>query len=224
MVSIMDSTTYNQHAIALGPLKPSTQVMQMANGALVPSLGAWVWEVGLMGVQTMARGEVFDSGGKWEVLLGKPWLEDLSIQHHFDTDSLHLPTNPTPTIILNIHKKQAEHTCLGDMNISPTRRVPLVLPETETQAIASKPNLISTLTDPQFPDNMVFSIDPPIPLRQKEPFSSLRVEKILSQVKIGLDLTPDQRHEVQALVAEFSDIFALSLREVLPVTGYEHQL
>ncbi|KDQ18421.1 hypothetical protein BOTBODRAFT_95376, partial [Botryobasidium botryosum FD-172 SS1] len=56
------------------------------------------------------------------------------------------------------------------------------------------------------------------------PFKESRVRKILGMVDIGDDLMEEQRREVQALIAEFADVFALSLKEVLPIDFIEHKL
>ncbi|KDQ19205.1 hypothetical protein BOTBODRAFT_90374, partial [Botryobasidium botryosum FD-172 SS1] len=56
------------------------------------------------------------------------------------------------------------------------------------------------------------------------PFEESRVKKILKMVQISDDLMEEQRREVQALIAEFADVFALSLKEVLPVDFIEHKL
>ncbi|KAJ7106170.1 hypothetical protein C8R44DRAFT_638720, partial [Mycena epipterygia] len=55
--------------------------------------------------------------------------------------------------------------------------------------------------------------------RTTNPFKSKRVAKILELVEIGPDLTEEQRGEVQALVREYADIFALAVSEVSQVKG-----
>jgi hypothetical protein len=60
--------------------------------------------------------------------------------------------------------------------------------------------------------------------RKTEPFNPKRVAAILDDITIGTDLTEEQRKEVRTLIAEFADCFALSMSEVLPVPGANHQL
>ena len=48
------------------------------------------------------------------------------------------------------------------------------------------------------------------------------VAEILKHVSIGSDLTEDQQHRVHGLISEFTDCFALSVREVIPIPGAEH--
>ena len=47
---------------------------------------------------------------------------------------------------------------------------------------------------------------------------------ILEDITIGADLSPEQCTQVESLLTEFADCFALSLGEVLPVKGAEHHL
>ena len=52
----------------------------------------------------------------------------------------------------------------------------------------------------------------------------MRVEEIPCLVKRGDDLTDHERVQVQSLVTEFADVFALSVSEVMHVEGVVHQL
>ncbi|QRV99741.1 Retrovirus-related Pol polyprotein from transposon opus [Ceratobasidium sp. AG-Ba] len=60
---------------------------------------------------------------------------------------------------------------------------------------------------------------PPIPdsERRSDPFKPERVAEILGKIRIGENLTPDQKERVEGLIREFADIFARNLSEVLPV-------
>ncbi|KAF8586351.1 hypothetical protein K439DRAFT_1341164, partial [Ramaria rubella] len=51
-----------------------------------------------------------------------------------------------------------------------------------------------------------------------------RVAKILTEVTIGDDLTPEQLACITAMVHEYADIFALNLSEVIPVNFTKHKL
>ncbi|QRV90331.1 Retrovirus-related Pol polyprotein from transposon opus [Ceratobasidium sp. AG-Ba] len=60
--------------------------------------------------------------------------------------------------------------------------------------------------------------------RKSNPFAPDRVAAILSKVTIGTDLTEDQIGQVKNLIAEYADIFANNLSEVLPVKTHAHRL
>ena len=66
--------------------------------------------------------------------------------------------------------------------------------------------------------------DPSIFTRLTDPQQPKRVAAILEDVTIGPDLSPEQCTQVESLLIEFADCFALSLGEVLPVKGAEHRL
>ncbi|KZV91928.1 hypothetical protein EXIGLDRAFT_615071, partial [Exidia glandulosa HHB12029] len=51
-----------------------------------------------------------------------------------------------------------------------------------------------------------------------------RVREVLERVKVGDDLSEEQRARVDRLIREFADVFTLSLREVRLVDFVEHRL
>ncbi|KZP18348.1 hypothetical protein FIBSPDRAFT_681637, partial [Athelia psychrophila] len=55
-------------------------------------------------------------------------------------------------------------------------------------------------------------------------FAPSRIQEVLDQVKIGEDLSTNQRERVRDLLTEFADVFALSLSEVRTVDWYKHHL
>ncbi|TFK58739.1 hypothetical protein BDN72DRAFT_781679, partial [Pluteus cervinus] len=60
--------------------------------------------------------------------------------------------------------------------------------------------------------------------RHTKPFKPARVAEVLRLVKIGNDLTDEERVQVIGLVTEFADVFALSVSEVRNVEGAVHKL
>jgi hypothetical protein len=66
-------------------------------------------------------------------------------------------------------------------------------------------------------DNTVFT-------RSSDPFKAERVDAVLAKVKIGDDLSDDQRTDIIQLIREFTDCFALSMSEVMAVPGAMHKL
>ncbi|KAJ7158279.1 hypothetical protein C8R43DRAFT_1124887 [Mycena crocata] len=63
----------------------------MADGRLLPSIGTWTGSVDVGGVTREGTFEVFDSGGAWAVLFGKPLLESFEAVHDYKADVLWLP-------------------------------------------------------------------------------------------------------------------------------------
>jgi hypothetical protein len=70
---------------------------------------------------------------------------------------------------------------------------------------------VPDLSSSTLPDNIFTR------LTEHGPFLAARVEAIIDSVRYGNHLTGEQRDKARALVAEFADIFALSVREVKPV-------
>ncbi|QRV96443.1 Retrovirus-related Pol polyprotein from transposon opus [Ceratobasidium sp. AG-Ba] len=61
-------------------------------------------------------------------------------------------------------------------------------------------------------------------LQVTDPFNQTRVAEIMSKVKVGDDLSGEQRERAESLIREFADVFARSLSEVLPVDITELRL
>ena len=60
--------------------------------------------------------------------------------------------------------------------------------------------------------------------RINDPFKPEQVVEILRLVKIGPDLTEDERMQVTEMISKFADCFALSVREVIAIPGAEHRI
>ena len=57
-----------------------------------------------------------------------------------------------------------------------------------------------------------------------DPFKPERVVHVVMEVTIGEDLTEEQRASVEAIIREFADCFALSMKEVNAIPGTVHKL
>ena len=60
----------------------------MANGVIVPSQASWKGVINLGGVEAQGEFEVFDSGGGWAFLFGKPLLCAFKARHNFEDDTV----------------------------------------------------------------------------------------------------------------------------------------
>jgi hypothetical protein len=63
----------------------------MADGRLLPSIGTWTGIVDVDSYTAQGTFEVFDSGGAWALLFGKPLLEAFKAVHDYNGDVLWLP-------------------------------------------------------------------------------------------------------------------------------------
>lgn len=107
MVNAIDTKAFNQAAGRLRRLVPSNRTLRMANGSLVPSQGVWKGSLKWGSVTIATSFEVFDSGGVWKMLIGKPLLEQLSAVHDYATDQISLPSSPITVIITNMYNTRA---------------------------------------------------------------------------------------------------------------------
>ncbi|EGN94800.1 hypothetical protein SERLA73DRAFT_155523 [Serpula lacrymans var. lacrymans S7.3] len=88
----------------MGELKESGMRGKTVNGTVLKSQGRWVGVVQIMDRTTVIGFGIFDSGGAFEVLLGKPWLIKSAAVHFYKNNTLQL-TDDKGTIILQSHNK-----------------------------------------------------------------------------------------------------------------------
>lgn len=88
MLNVIDFTFWLSSGGSLGELVPSKARARVANGSIIRSQGRWVGEVILGPIRAKGGFEVIESGGSFEVLLGKPWLGEARLRHDFENDEL----------------------------------------------------------------------------------------------------------------------------------------
>ncbi|KAG2056676.1 hypothetical protein BDR06DRAFT_836047, partial [Suillus hirtellus] len=66
----------------------SKRILHMANGAEVPLHGIWTGTFQWDKVKARTSFEVFNSGGNWSLLIGKPLLEQLQAIHDYTNDTI----------------------------------------------------------------------------------------------------------------------------------------
>ena len=77
MINAVNTDTYNRVTRRLITLQPSNRTLCMADGSLVPLSGIWrgAFEWGPVQVDTTFK--VFPSRASWQMLVGKPLLEQV---------------------------------------------------------------------------------------------------------------------------------------------------
>ncbi|KAF8685482.1 hypothetical protein RHS04_00782 [Rhizoctonia solani] len=107
--NVLDAALWAANESNLGPLKPSQTLLRVADGKASQCLGQWSGQVKLAGQTLRSNFEVFDSGGAFEVLLGKPWLTQVKATQSFVDDTLHLPgLKPIPNAYPLTEKRTEE--------------------------------------------------------------------------------------------------------------------
>src|SRR5271168_706598 len=209
MREVMSSTTFEKVKHKLGRVKPSMQLLRVANGVIVQSKARWEGEIEVNGVRTDVGFEVFDSGGKWEFLFGKTLLEAFKAIHDYKLDE----------IVIS-----------GDKGITTTLRNQ-VFTDNRKPTMETEPPIHIITDESQDEDEQsseidlkAFQGDSTLFTRMTKPYKPERVKEVLRLITIGDDLTPEERKKVQDLIRSFADIFALSVNEVKIVDDVTHRL
>ncbi|KAF9001381.1 hypothetical protein BDZ89DRAFT_968546, partial [Hymenopellis radicata] len=90
MVAAMDTKVYEQLKPQLGGWIPTQRVLRVASGELIPAITAWKGTINLRGVEVTGCFEVFDSGGSWDFLFGKPLIEAFRAIHDYEEDIVYI--------------------------------------------------------------------------------------------------------------------------------------
>ena len=234
MINAIDATAYQRTARRLNPLSPSSRKLRMANGSVISSTGTWAGTLEWGPITTHTTFEVFPSGGSWQMLIGKPLLEQVKATQDYSTDSISIPTNTTHH---RIHNFVPHHTLplpfLPSAISSPAHVHPPTPPTpppsnehvsvhqlTTTQPRSPAPTQTpgNVPPPPPIPDNNIFTR-----LTEKGPFHPPRMDAILNAVHIG-NITPEESEMVRNLLREFADVFALSVKEVKPLPSIKYRL
>ena len=85
----------------LGYWKPSARWLRMADGTLVKPKAVWEGKMEIGGVRVVGSFEVFDSGGSWEFLLGKPLLTALHAVHKYSHNTVTIENNGLSAVLNN---------------------------------------------------------------------------------------------------------------------------
>ena len=202
---------------------------------IVPSLAVWKGEMQLGEVIIVGEFEVFDSGGSWGFLLGKPTLRKFKAKQTYSSDVVSIRGKNGKKIVL--HNEIKELRLQGDkpevnLTLDVKQRVAVTGGSSETKPpprevpiITSKDSAKAHTNADTFP---VFTAETcnanTLLMRESNPHKAERVTRIVQEVTIGPDLTPDQRQAVQELIKEYADCFALSMKEVNPIPGAVHKL
>jgi len=169
---------------------------------------------------------VFDSGGGWAFLLGKPLLTALRAVHDYGEDVIKIRDNKTQVTLINQYHDQTHSRVIG--NGKPTLDIKQVTQQHEyeytkqMQIPRIKSNKHPDVTNKTIVERAVptYISETSIPFtRRTDPFNPRRVEYIIKSVKVGENTTRGEKEQVEALIAEYADIFACSLSEVTLIPG-----
>ena len=216
-------TVFEKVKHRLGEWSKSVKNLRMGNGMLVRSLAVWRGRMRLGGVTVEGEFEVFNSGGSWAFLLGKPLLRSFQAKQAYGPDTVSIRGNNNRKEMLVNEIKQPRAG--GD---KPGMNLTLDVKQHEASARAGgSPEMNLEISETSV---NVLSVDDPktdpesILTRENDPHKPERVRRIVQEVTIGPDITQDQRQAVHELLTEYADCFALSIKEVNAIPGAVHKL
>ena len=239
MVLVMCETVFEKVKHRIGEWSKSKTQLRMGNGVLVPSVAIWKGKMRLGEVTIEGEFEVFNSGGSWGFLLGKPLLRMFQAEQAYGPDTvsiggkndereiLHneitmlrtIGEEPGVNLTLDVKQRDIKRGGPSDMK-PPPREVLKATPNdpTTTDTDEMTYSVYVTSNKPLDPDpNSVLT-------RETDPYKPERVNKIIQEVTIGPDVTEDQRKTIQEILGEYADCFALSIKEVNAIPGATHRL
>ena len=241
MVAAMCVTVFEKVKHRLGKWKKSDRQLRMGNGMIVPSLAVWKGKMQLGKVTIEGEFEVFDSGGSWAFLLGKPllrmfratqayWPDTVSICGENEDEETLVNEIKRPRITedeqgmnLTLDVKQHDIVAGGSSKMKPPSREVLnssPYDSEETHSNETTRPVYVTSDSSKAP-----KIDPDsILTRENDPYKPERVQKIKQEVTIGPDVTNEQRQIILNTLEEYADCFALSMKEVNTIPGAVHKL
>lgn len=101
MRNCISQTRWEDYGHCLEPLEFSTTIIKVADSTRIRSLGKWSGIVKVGGVEAWSTFEVFDCGDAFDVILGKPWLREVSAIHNYATDTITITDGPNTTNLTN---------------------------------------------------------------------------------------------------------------------------
>jgi transposase InsO family protein len=238
MVAAMCISVFEKVKHRLGEWKKSERRLRMGNGMIVPSLAVWKGRMKLGGVTIEGEFEVFDSGGSWAFLLGKPLLHLFQAKQSYGPDTVSIRGSDNkketlynqiklprirgdkPGVNLTLDVKQCDNDTGGSSEMKPPpREVSNNTPDpTNTHTDETDYSVYVTLDETQKTNPA------PVLTREHNPNNPERVRRIVQEVTIGPDVTHDQRQIVEETIREYADCFALSMKEVNTIPGAIHRL
>ena len=86
MIGAMSTTLFRRIRNKLQGWHASTKYLRMANGVTEPATSSWKGRLQINTITIDVTLQVFDSGGNWDLLIGKPLLRAFNAIHDYTTD------------------------------------------------------------------------------------------------------------------------------------------
>ncbi|KAG0694730.1 hypothetical protein DFH29DRAFT_1006073 [Suillus ampliporus] len=143
-----------------GAMVAAIKEAENANGSIINSEAKWSGTIEINRVRAKGDFEVFNSGGGWAFLFGKPLLQSFKAEHNYQSDTIKIINGPQSTTIHNqvAHPQalqRAEHQGTSLTQDVKQQKTPSDTPQHHSSSSSSERNLQPT--------------HPPTPPHTKEP-------------------------------------------------------
>lgn len=101
MVAVMCSQFFASVRHKLGLFTPSTRQFRLANGFIVHGEAVWRGTIEIGGICIHGSFEVFNSGGSWRFLFGKPLIRPFKAVHAYEFDTVMISSGETLLVLEN---------------------------------------------------------------------------------------------------------------------------
>ncbi|KIJ66664.1 hypothetical protein HYDPIDRAFT_59664, partial [Hydnomerulius pinastri MD-312] len=113
MVGAMCSSIFHAVKHRLHNWNPSKQRLRMANGTVIRSEACWQGTIEIGNVRAEGTFEVFNSGGGWAFLFGKPLLTAFNAIHDYRTDQIVVSDTSNTATIRNELRSERHKQVMG---------------------------------------------------------------------------------------------------------------
>ncbi len=226
MICAMSIQVFERICNNIGGWSQSRRRLHMADGAIVTPIRCWNGTLIVGAQKQRVAVEVFESDGGWELLLGKPAMTSFGMIHNYSVD------------IIWLRRLNGEEICLSNQHLgvpwlSNSLEAPQELADGSNKGLTCIYSIENAVAEDLLMDKgsepiidmfKDAKLDIKVYTGQINLFNPQRVEEVMTQITIGSDLTPEQRHRVDQLLCDHADCFALSMSEVLSIEGEIHKL
>ncbi|KIK19639.1 hypothetical protein PISMIDRAFT_107192, partial [Pisolithus microcarpus 441] len=114
MVNAMCTTVFEAVKHRLRGWTHTSQMLRMANGSIIPAIAQWTGTIRIRAVNAQTTFIVFNSGGGWAFLAGKPMLQALRAVHDYSMDQLTITDGKNVMVLDNKYFDPAHKRIMGD--------------------------------------------------------------------------------------------------------------
>ncbi|KAG1830078.1 hypothetical protein DFJ58DRAFT_737075 [Suillus subalutaceus] len=194
MVSAMCTSIFEKVKHRLHEWSRSDRQLRMANGTIIKAVTRWTGTVRIKGVKARSTFEVFDSGGSWGFLFGKPMLQAFAAVHEYTPDTITIADKTQMALLSN---QIADQRMLQREN-----KVNLTLDEKQQRTIAKQKKRMSIRKQHKTIRNPHGSVEAYEAIRQMRGDNQNTREQSGEQTHIDTSVLTEQATDVNVLITQ----------------------